>query len=49
MNAALETVHAHDTSGVYCTIPAKTVEVDLLFQHINVQSIQFSGWKPTAL
>lgn len=49
MNAALETVHAHDTSGVYCTIPAKTVEADLLIQHTNVQSIRFSGWKPTVL
>lgn len=31
MNTALEAVHAHDTSGVYCTIPGKTVETDLLF------------------
>lgn len=26
MNTALETVHAHDTSGIYCTIPAKTMK-----------------------
>lgn len=23
VHAALEAVHAHDTSGVYCTVPAK--------------------------
>ena len=39
MNTALEAVHAHDTSGIYCTIPAKTVK-DICYLKMQVSQAE---------
>lgn len=39
MHAVLEAVHAHDASGIYCTISAK-VKADL------VEKCVIWGWRP---
>lgn len=41
MNTALEAVHAHDTCGIYCAIPAKTVK-EICYLNIQMSHSQVS-------
>lgn len=41
MNTALETVHAHDTSGIYCTISAKTMK-EICYLNMQMSNSQVS-------
>lgn len=42
MNTVLEAVHAHNTSGIYCTIPARTVK-EICYLNIQMSNSQVSG------